>query len=265
MMLGRSLRSGLGAALTLAALAAAAGCGMVLNAEAHDEWKRTYPLAQGGSVEIRNTNGRIQVEPGDDGKVEVVATRTARAGSDEEARAELKNIEIVESVSPNRIALDSAKGHIGIVFEFNVSRRVDYVVRVPRWANVTVTTTNGEIAAAGVAGEFRAETTNGAIKASEIDGAVRMETTNGDVTLEVTKVTDAGVTCATTNGSVDLTMPSAARASFDVSTSNGAIDPTGLDLKVSEQSRRALRATVGGGGPTIKLETTNGGIRVRGR
>jgi hypothetical protein len=263
MTLRRTLTSGLAVALTAAALAATGACGLALTAEAHDEWKRTYPLAQGGSVEIRNTNGRIRVEPGDAGTVEVVATRTARAGSDEDARNALKRIEIVESVTPNRVELDSSRGGVG--FEINVSKKVDYVVRVPRWANVTLTTTNGEIVATGVGGAFRAETTNGAIKATEIDGSVRMETTNGDVTLEVTKVTDAGVTCATTNGEIDLTMPSAAKVSFDVETNNGAIDPTGFDLKISEQSRRALRATAGGGGPTVKLETTNGGIRLRGR
>lgn len=263
MTLRRSLRTGLAAALAAVALAAAGGCGFPLNAEAHDEWKRTYPLAPGGSVEIRNTNGQIQVEPGEDGKVEVVATRIARAGSDEDARNALKRIEIVESISPNKVELDSSHGGAG--FEINVSKKVDYVVRVPRWANVTVTTTNGEIRASGVAGALRAETTNGAIKATEIDGSVRMETTNGDVTLELTRITEAGVTCATTNGAIDLTMSSAAKATFDVETNNGSIDPTGFDLKVSDQTRRHLRASVGGGGPTIKLETTNGGIRLRGR
>jgi DUF4097 and DUF4098 domain-containing protein YvlB len=246
-----------------AALAALAGCGLPFTAEAHDEWKRTYPLAQGGSVEIRNTNGQIRVESGDAATVEVVATRSARAGSDEDARNALKRIEIVESVTPGKVALDSSRGGVG--FEFNVSRKVDYVVRLPRWATVTLTTTNGEIIASGVAGAFRAETTNGPIKAMAMNGPVRMETTNGDVTLELDKVADDGVTCGTTNGSIDLTLPSAAKASFSVDTNNGAIDPSGLDLKVSDQSRRSLHATVGGGGPTIKLETTNGGIRLRGR
>jgi len=142
---------------------------------------------------------------------------------------------------------------------------VDYVVRVPRWANVTLSSTNGEIVAAGVGGSFRAESTNGTIKATDIDGQAHLETTNGDIELEVTKVTDDGVSCSTTNGSIDLTMPSASKASFEVETSNGSIDPTGLDLKVSDKSRKSLHATVGGGGPRIKLETTNGGIRLRGR
>ena len=42
------------------------------------------------------------------------ATRTARAGSDEDARNALKRIEIVESVSENKVALDSARGGIGM-------------------------------------------------------------------------------------------------------------------------------------------------------
>jgi DUF4097 and DUF4098 domain-containing protein YvlB len=263
-MTHRPLRiSALAVALAAVAFVTSSACTMGLAAEAHDEWKRSYPLSQGGSVEIRNTNGQIRVDPVDGNTVEVVATRSARAGSDQDAQAELKHIEIAESVASNRIELDSSHGGIG--FEFNVSRKVDYVVRVPRWANVTLRTTNGEILAAGVAGTFQAESTNGAMKATEMNGEVRMETTNGSITLELDKVTDAGVTCTTTNGRIDVTMPSSAQASLDVETNNGGIDPTGLDLKVSEQSRRRLRATAGGGGPTVRLETTNGGIRIRGR
>jgi hypothetical protein len=258
-----AMRFGSAVAVLAASLAALAGCSLPFTAEAHDEWKRSYPLAQGGSVEIHNTNGQIRVESGDGATVEVVATRTARAGSDEDARNALKRIEIVESVTPDRVELDSSRGALG--FEINVSKKVDYVVRLPRWAKVTLTTTNGEIVASGVGGAFRAETTNGAIKAMAMSGPVRMETTNGDVTAELDKITDDGVTCATTNGGIDLTMPSAAKATFSVETNNGGIDPSGLDLKVSDQSKRSLRATVGGGGPTIKLETTNGGIRIRGR
>ena len=258
-----SLKIGSAVAVLVASIAALAGCSMPFTAEAHDEWKRSYPLAQGGSVEIRNTNGQIRVEPGDGGTVEVVATRSARAGSDEDARNALKRIEIVETIAPNRVELDSSGGGIG--FEINVSKKVDYVVRLPKWANVTLQTTNGEIVATGIAGAFHAETTNGPIKATAIEGAVRMETTNGDVTLEIDKVADGGVTCDTTNGSVDLTLPSTAKAAFDVQTNNGGIDPSGLDLTIADQSRRSLRATVGGGGPTIKLETTNGEIRLRGR
>ena len=46
---------------------------------------------------------------------------------------------------------------------------------------------------------------------------------------------------------------------------NGAIRHEGIDLQVSEESQRRLDGRLGAGGPMIRLETTNGGITVKGR
>jgi hypothetical protein len=36
-------------------------------------------------------------------------------------------------------------------------------------------------------------------------------------------------------------------------------------VTTTEQSRRKLEATLGGGGPSIHVETTNGAIQIKGR
>jgi hypothetical protein len=46
---------------------------------------------------------------------------------------------------------------------------------------------------------------------------------------------------------------------------NGVVDTDNLDVAASESSRRRLDATVGGGGPEIRLETTNGEVRIVGK
>jgi hypothetical protein len=251
--------------LLLAALAVAGGCGLDLSqkAEARNQWKRTYTLTPGGSIEIRNTNGRVQVTPGDGNAVEVVADRIARAASDEDARNALGRIEIAEDVAPGRIVLDSTKGGFG--FEMHVSRRVDYVVRVPKGAGVTVHSTNGDIEVTGLSGAFEARTTNGSVTARALENGARVGTTNGEVTLDFAKLGEAGVTCETTNGEINLTLPRDAGARLSARVSNGDINTTGLALAVSEQSRRRLEASIGDGGPSIRLETTNGGIKVTGK
>jgi hypothetical protein len=250
------------AVLTLPLLTIGA-CTLPLSAEAHDEWKRSYQLSQGGSLEIRNTNGQIKVEAGDGNAVEVTATRNARAGSQEDANNTLKRVEITENVSPNRIVLDSSRGSMG--FHISSSQWVDYIVRVPKWAGVTLKTTNGEITAAGITGAASFESTNGEIHGSALEGPVRAETTNGDVTIELGKLAQDGVRCRTTNGEVEISLPSGSKASLDVQTNNGSIDTSGIEVAISEKSRRDMRATIGGGGPQIKLETTNGSIRIRGK
>jgi DUF4097 and DUF4098 domain-containing protein YvlB len=91
------------------------------------------------------------------------------------------------------------------------------------------------------------------------------ETTNGDMVLELVKIGEDGVECSTTNGAITLTVPAAAKASLDIQTNNGDIDTGALQLAVQEKGRKDLRATLGGGGARIKLETTNGDITLRGK
>src|SRR5213592_2746495 len=79
--------------LSLAILAA--GCDMSighLTGRATDEWTRRYPLSPGGEVRVVNTNGRIEVEPGQGAEVEIRAERIARAATDAGARELLPRI-----------------------------------------------------------------------------------------------------------------------------------------------------------------------------
>jgi hypothetical protein len=46
---------------------------------------------------------------------------------------------------------------------------------------------------------------------------------------------------------------------------NGGIDTNGLPLDATESSRRRLEARLNGGGPAIRIEGTNGGIRLASR
>jgi hypothetical protein len=43
---------------------------------------------------------------------------------------------------------------------------------------------------------------------------------------------------------------------------NGGIKVSDLNVEKTESSRRRLEGTLNGGGPAIKLETVNGGIRL---
>ena len=72
---------------------------------ARDEWTRSYTIAPGGVLEISNEFGPIEAEAGSGAQVEVVVAREARAKSDEEAQARLKELEIVETVAADRVRL----------------------------------------------------------------------------------------------------------------------------------------------------------------
>src|SRR4051794_13846496 len=98
------------ALLSLAILLA--GCDMSighLTGRATDEWTRRYPLSPGGEVRVVNTNGRIEVEPGEGPDVEVRAERIARAATDAGARELLPRITIKEDVGPDRVSIQTER------------------------------------------------------------------------------------------------------------------------------------------------------------
>ncbi len=249
-----------------ALLVGAASCGVDLGprAEVRDEWKRSYAIDRQGTFEIHNTNGRIRVEPSDGATIEVVATRIVRAPSEAQAKNALADLKIEEQVSTSRIVLDTTDS-LGFAFFLNRSKRVDFVARVPRTVNVSLDSTNGDIEVQGLGGTFRGETTNGRVEASGLEGAAVVETTNGDVRLDFARLADGGIQTSTTNGSIRILLPRDAKANLSARLTNGSISTSDFTLTTTEQSRRRLAATLNGGGPAVRLETTNGSIHIGGR
>lgn len=245
--------------------AAVSACDVVVNSldvkgRAQDQWTRSYAIAQNGDVEIVNANGAIDVTGEDGARMEVVAERTARAMTDDDARKVLAQLTIVEDVSARRVRLET-KAPSG------EGRRVDvkYHVKVPASANLRLVMTNGAVDVANVKGTVRVETSNGRVRGRELAGAVEASTTNGSVRLEVTRVAADGVRAETVNGAVEVVLPSDAKADVRATCLNGRISVNGLKLDGPETTRRRVEGRLNGGGPKVVADTTNGSIHITGK
>jgi len=250
------------AAPVLCLLALSACGGLSLTASATDEWNRTYPLADGGEISIDNTNGRVEVEGGAAGTVDVHAERIAKSSTDEGAKELLPRITISEDVKPNRVAIATAK--MGGVM-IGASVEVRYRVRAPKNATVKVTNTNGSIRVTAIAGPVEAHGVNGGVNGKALSGAVDATVVNGGVNIDMESLGSQKVSLRATNGGVTLSLPDDAKADVDATVVNGGITVNGLKLEVTEQSRRKLQGRMNGGGAPIELKTVNGGVRIRSR
>jgi DUF4097 and DUF4098 domain-containing protein YvlB len=243
-----------------------AGCDIVtadLNQTATADWRKTYTLDQGGRVEISNVNGKIVVEPSTGNQVEVVAHKTGKGTSDDAAKDALGRIEIKEDVSGSAVRITTKTPSTNGLF--GGSTEVTYDVKVPAGADVRFTTVNGGVVLSGISGRIKAGTTNGGISAREVAGSLDASTTNGGVDVDLTKLDTDGVSLETTNGAITLRMPADTRATISARVSNGGIDTTDLQLEKTESTRRRLEARLNGGGPNVRIDSTNGGIRIRPR
>jgi len=232
--------------------------------EARETWTRSYPVTVGASLDVRETNGRVHIEATDGDKVEVVATRISKAPTEEAAKADLKESSINETVSPTRVELESTGRAIELL-AMGRSRTVHYEIKVPRSMSVTVKTTNGEVNVKGITGFLKIEAVNGQIDGAGLGAGAEVSSVNGRIRLEFAKLADAGVRCKTTNGQIVITVPASTNATIAARVVNGVIRTENLDVEAQDDSRRRLDATIGAGGPEIRLETTNGEIRVVGK
>jgi hypothetical protein len=96
--------------------------------EARDTWTRSYQVKAGVMLEIRETNGLVQIDAADGDAVVVNATRITKASTEEAAKAMLKDFTIAETVTPDQVTLDGNPP--GVSLNINTSRRVDYRITV---------------------------------------------------------------------------------------------------------------------------------------
>ena len=230
------------------------------------EWRKTYDLKPGGRIEIRNVNGRIEVQPSTGSAVEVVAEKSANGASVEAAKEALSGIDIQDTASPDEIRIVTKVSRAGGGLFGGGNQMVHYTVKVPASAEAIFATINGGVELTGLKGRVTAEATNGGVRARDISGPLDASTTNGGVEVELAAVADSGVKLECVNGGIELKLPSTAKANISARISNGGINASGLAIEtVGESSKRRLEGRLNGGGPQIELSGTNGGIRISSR
>src|SRR5260370_11007554 len=176
--------------LVLAAASAPAGLAIT------KEFNQTYPLQPGGSFELQNVNGTVDVQGWDRDTIEIRAVKTAKH---KESDLELVSIDV-----------DAKPGAVSVSTRYpqneGVEVAVEYIVRVPHCARVEhLGTVNGTLRISGVEAVEDLRTVNGNIEVYEGGGSVHARTTNGNVQLELLQMQDKnGAVPETTNSSLLL-------------------------------------------------------------
>lgn len=214
----------------------------------------TAAAARGLTVD-GGTNGGVTVTGSDRSDVRIEAKVWADARTESRAREMVSAVRI--RVDGGRISADGP----------DTGRReswgVSYRIATPRTTDLDIRTMNGGIGVADVKGDIRFKATNGGVHLNRVAGDVRGRTTNGGLTVELSgdRWEGAGLDAQTTNGGVKMVIPSHYSAELVTGTVNGGID-IGFPVTVQGRIGRQLRTTLGDGGATLKVTTTNGGVHI---
>ena len=222
---------------------------------------RQWPAAAIRRLEVREVNGRINVEavPGD--QVSMVADVRSRGV---QPNPKMDNQGFFRSeVDGDTLVIETRRTR-GMHFHFfNMDTvRVDYRLRVPPAVALDLRTVNGRIATRGMAGETRATTVNGEVDL-EVTGAneVAAKTVNGRVYARFLQDFH-GASLGTVNGRVYATLPSSASFFGDFSQINGDVEAA-FPLNIhSHPGNRRVSGEVNGGRYELKISTVNGNIKL---
>jgi DUF4097 and DUF4098 domain-containing protein YvlB len=110
----------------------------------------------------------------------------------------------------------------------------------------------------------RVSTGNGDVDVVTVEGPVEVSSGNGDIDVRMSALrAKEDMSFTTGSGDVKLTLPANYNGELDAQTGNGTIR-SDFDLKVKGQlSPRHVRATIGEGGPMLRLNTGNGEFEIR--
>jgi len=203
---------------------------------------------ENGSVEIRGSAGNDIV---------VHTLVQAQAASADAARDLASQVQIVTTGGSLRAdGPPSAHRH---------SWTVSYRIEVPSRMNLTLSAENGPVSVADVSGRLDIRAHNGPVDLERVGGDVHARAENGplDVTLAGARWDGKGLDAETQNGPVDLQLPAKYAAHLETGTINGPVD---IDFPLTMQGHidlRRIEQDVGGGGPPVRVVTTNGPVHVR--
>jgi hypothetical protein len=176
------------------------------------------------------------------------------------------------------LEVDEDDNYVSVDTDVN-QNHVTVVVRVPRRANLDLSTTNdGEIIVRDVVGDMQLENTNGPITASNVSGNIIAETINETIDVSFAEIGPGTVMALTSfNGDLKLGLPDNAAVQLHIDNARGEIY-SDFEVEVQpsktivdrQESRGGIEVTVenaiivdvNGGGPVVKLKTLNADIHI---
>ena len=231
-------------------------------------------VQSGHWLRVRNLSGSVHVQAGSGNDVVVDAHKHWRHGDPSEVRFTVEKGSdgdvLVCALFGNESSCDedgyqshSHHHHHGWDNEDD-DISVEFTVQLPKGVNIASSTVNGGVSVDGATAQVEASSVNGSVEATTLGGPVQASTVNGDVEVHMQSTSDAShLEYSTVNGSVRVYMPSALNADIELETVNGSFHsdyPLALSGRIDPHH---LHATIGTGGPRVRVSTVNGSIDLR--
>jgi Putative adhesin len=238
-------------------------CSAAVSAADFRDVNRTVALHGNGAVEVETHKGSIQVSVWERQEVEIQARIQAEPGNSMDRRR-FDATEVRIDSSPDSVRIKTYYPDFN--WDSGNNPEVRYTVRMPKTARLTIRDHRSDTEVSGLQGALDLVTQRGTVHVHGLGGPLHVDTHRGDIHVEFSSFT-ANSSVTTYRGTVDLSMPKSSR--FDLQTELGRRGSIDTDFPVMTHTigRRgeSVHGAVNGGGPSLRIETYRGEVRVHGR
>ena len=239
------------------------------------DFQKSYRLAQGSRVSIKNISGNVIVK-GYDG--EAIVVTGYKEGRD---RAQIS----VEDLS------DGSRVEVKVRYpeRCNCSASVRFEVKVPRMINydydafssvsgdvevsdamgtLRAKSVSGNVNVKEVAGTIHANSVSGEVTVTQASGAVTAKSTSGNVRVELQRLEGSNANrmeFGSISGNVEVKMPGSVGAEVEMSTMSGQLE-TDFPITIEKKEfgpGRSARGRVGDGTRALRLSSISGNVYLR--
>ena len=237
------------------------------------DFQRSYNLEAGGTVEIANVSGDVNLTGYDGSAVVVNAFKHGRDSN---------LVEVEDTSTPGRVSLRAKYAE-----NCNCDASVRFEVRVPRSANINfekistasgnlkaegftgrlhLSTASGDVTVSRVGGEIKASSASGTVRVADAAGTVNASSASGDVEVELTRLEGTGdMKFSSASGDVHVRMPTNIDARVSMSTVSGDIE-TNFPIEVKQNrhgSGSRAEGQLGSGARTLKISSASGNVSLK--
>jgi DUF4097 and DUF4098 domain-containing protein YvlB len=138
--------------------------------------ERKFTLTGTASLSLANVRGSVNIQPGEDGEITIIASKRTNTGNAENTRIELSQTEAGEV----EVATRYDQGGFGF-FRKNHLCKVDYDIRVPETCALKVRGVSNSTSIEGVNGRKDISSVSGDIDLRNLNGEIKVKNVSGDI------------------------------------------------------------------------------------
>ena len=234
-----------------------------LHAADYKDVNKTVALNPTGSVTVETHKGSIHASTWDRPEVDVKARIEAEDAYPMDRR-QFEGTEVLIDSSPDSVRIRTKYPDSWCCSDGGNNPAVRYTIQLPRTARLTIRDHRSDTVIADLQGALDITTHRGTVQAHRLSGPVQLNTHRGEVKIDFAAFT-GNSSIETHRGSIELELPR--NSKFDIQTDAGRHSSVESDFTMMMRSAghrgESLHGAVNGGGPSLRLNTFRGHIRIR--